>query len=171
MQWRYFPPSSTCIDRDICVVVDLTDVGSDMNNGNAWRSTSATLGKIYNVTGAGEELRVWPGQGSNWYTVFRNRYTHKRYKDWQRLVISVEDQNGVKVPIALIQYRFDGTLHAVHNHLQGNKGNESLIPTKKTVIKNISLEVQRSKSKVRFHFRTNEYEWKKIFIQLVFQRP
>ena len=75
---KIFP---SVIDREICVVVDLTDVGSDMNNGNAWRSTSATLGKIYNVTGAGEELRVWPGQGSNWYTVFRNRYTHTRYKD------------------------------------------------------------------------------------------
>ena len=139
------------ITRDKCIIENISRVGFDFKDGNAWTCTSGAQRNFYNTVGEGKNMKINAGKdGASWYQVTRLRYTNSSSKDLHRLVIFMENSDGVKSELALIQYRFDNEPHKIQVRPQGNsKTNIPFIPTKKTVIQRVASEVCKQASNKR----------------------
>ena len=151
-----FPPT---IERNICLIVNMTSVGTDFTDDNAWRCTSGTPKKYYHIEGTGKETRVVPGKiGGSWYEVSRLRYTHTTSKHLHRLIIFSQSAEGVTSELAIVQYRFDAEPHSVENRPHGHSKHDDapFVLTKRTVIQQIACAVKQQASNRRVIHKVEE---------------
>ena len=98
------------IIRNLCGIVNISHVGIDFKNGNAWRATKGAEKKFYHKIGQ----KIYPGKdGSSVYQVTHLRYRSSSNRDLRRLVIFMEDSNSVVGELAIVQYTFDEEPHEI----------------------------------------------------------
>ena len=124
------------VDRNRCFVVNIVAIGEDFNDGNSWRSTSGARTKYYSVEGEGDKMKIDSGKSGRWYAATPIRHHHSTDKSVHRVIICLEDSEGKKSDLAIVQYRFEGTPHTLDNMPHGNARNDPtpFVPTKKSVL-------------------------------------
>ena len=50
------------INRNMCLVVNIAEVGEDFRDGNAWNATKGKDFKIYHIEGTGKDMKVLVGK-------------------------------------------------------------------------------------------------------------
>ena len=139
-------------------MIDISHVGDDFKDGNAWISTSGAQSKFYSVEGSGGGAKVTSGKSGSWYRVTRLRHIHATVPGVHRVIVTFEDSKNVKGALAMVQYRYDGNPEPLYNHPHGNSKHDTTpyVPTKRTTLQKIAESLKHQSSNQRVQHEVEE---------------